>query len=115
MMIVKLGNGERLNLIGMMNFAPPVKGDITKIKIIREFKENLSFTESEHAEMGIKSISSENDPNIMSYKWDRTIPKEFEISEVIHEVIKKAISFFNEKEILEERHFTIYEKFMEQS
>ncbi len=39
----------------MMSLFPPQAGDLTTLKLVRQFRENLSFTEFEHKKLEIKT------------------------------------------------------------
>lgn len=102
---MKLLVHERLNLMGIL----PQEGDFTTLKIVRELRESLSFTEEEHAELNFQQEGE-------SIKW--TMPedaemlnKEIEIGKKAEGIIVAALEKLNEDKKLTEQFFSLYEKF----
>lgn len=100
---MKLTVAERLILLGLL----PKEGNFTMIKLVRELRENLSFTEKEH-----KALEFNNtDGNIT---WKETVqPKDIQIGEVLTIEIKGILKKMDEEKKLTEQVLTLYEKFME--
>ena len=102
---------ERLNLLNIL----PKEGDITTIRLVRELREKLSFTEEEHNEL---QITSEGD----TVKWKteddkgKLIPqtKEIEFGHTAFGIITNALKKLNEQKKIKEEHLELYEKFVEE-
>ena len=103
---------ERL-IVGMFL---PAKEDLTNLRIIRQVREDLSFSEEEH-----KVLKFENDSE--GTKWDlagsQVTMKDFSFGEKATEIIKdsmeKAFKELGEKKELTIEHLNLYDKFFVQS
>ena len=107
-MKVKLSIANRLSLLGLL----PEQGDITTIKIIRELREELSFTAEEHELIKFKPTGGNK------VLWDdAAIPdKEMEftgIREVILEGVKTQLRKEEETGKLLLDHLSLYEVLIE--
>jgi hypothetical protein len=104
---MKLNTLERLTAFELL----PKEGSFTNLKLIREAKEVLSFTDKEHKRLKFKQLPGG------SVQWDTQDPKvdsvEIKLGEVATGLIKKALENLDKAEKLEERHFSLYEKFVE--
>ena len=103
-MRVKLSVMNRLSLLGLL----PGQGDLTTIKIIRELREELSFTSDEHAALGFKPMP---DGKIV-WNEEALSDREFEfegIREVIIEGVKTQLRTMEEKKTLKLDHLSLYE------
>lgn len=100
---MKLFIQERIVLGGLL----PEQGNYVNLKLIREAKESLSFTEEEHSLYSFKQMG-EN-----SIQWDATKDKgtDFKLGAVVEKIIKEKLMELDEKEELDEKHYTLYEKF----
>lgn len=108
-MRVKLSVINRLSLLGLL----PGQGDLTTIKIIRELREELSFTPDEHIALGFKNM-----PN-GRVLWNEEVlsNKEFEFSgirEIILEKVKTQLRTMEEKGELKLDHLSLYEILIEE-
>lgn len=85
----------------------PREGDFTTLKLVRKFREDLSFTEEEH-----KKLKIVNDGNLIT--WDQSVDasRDFEIGEKMIEIITNSLVRLNDTKKLTEDHFSIYEKFV---
>ena len=103
----------KLTIIERITLSPllPESGSFVNLKLVREAREVLSFTQEEH-----DLYKFQTDPdNII--RW--TIPEnidpegtEIELSDVAMDMIKDALIELNNKEQLFERHLSLYEKFV---
>ena len=105
--IYKLSVQNRLSFLELMNNI----GDSTTLKIIRELREELSFSEVEHALLKFQRL-----PGGMT-KWDDNVePREFEFSgirEIILEEIKTKLKEEEKNEVLKLNLLPLYEVFIE--
>jgi len=107
-MRVKLSVMNRLSLLGLL----PGQGDLTTIKIIRELREELTFTPDEHAVLGFKPMPDGK----VAWNEEGLSDKEFEfegIREVILEEVKTQLRTMEEKKVLKLDHLSLYEVLVE--
>ena len=95
--------GERLVLLSTL----PQEGNFTTLKIVRELRESLSFSEEEHKTYGF------NQEGDMVF-WDKAkdTPKDVHIGEKATDIIVDALKKLNDNKKLRNEHFTLYEKFV---
>lgn len=93
---------ERLMLLNVL----PAKGDITTIRIRRELRENLSFSEEEH-----ERLKFTNDDEGIHWEAGVDIVKEVDIGEKAKEVIVKEMDALAEAGQFTEDHLDIYDRF----
>jgi len=97
--------GERLVLLDNL----PREGDYTTLKIIRELRESLSFTEEEHEAYKFR----QEDSNIF-WENDKGETKSITIGRKAIDIIKDILKGLNDKKKLKDEHFSLYEKFVEE-
>jgi hypothetical protein len=97
---------ERLVLLSIL----PKEGDFTTLKIVRKLREDLSFTEEEHAVLKFEDV--ENGGGV---KWNYTAEdsKEIQIGEKASDVISKVLEKLSSDKKLGEHHLSLYEKFVD--
>lgn len=97
---------ERLLLLNAL----PKEGDITRIRIIRELREALSFTEEEHVQFG---IVQEGD----RIGWDSPDggARDVDIGETALGIARETMQKMNEEKALTERHISLFEKICERA
>jgi hypothetical protein len=83
----------------------PVTGSFLNLKLVREIKEELSFTQSEHEEIQFKQNGDQ-------ITWEKDKEKEFEFNRVIYDLVVNSLKELDKQEKLEERHVSLYEKFV---
>ena len=96
--------GERLVLLDNL----PREGDYTTLKIIRELREALSFTEEEH-----KTYNFRQEDSQILWDNDKGETKDISIGEKATDIIKDTLKELNDKKKLRDEHFSLYGKFME--
>jgi len=134
--IMKLTVLERLLLLNIL----PAEGSYTNLKLLREAKENLSFTEEENRELGFRQQADqiiwnefqtinkatgkkvEGDPALVSKMINKNPDtfdkvsvvgeKEIDIGEVVTQIIVKELKKLNDGEKLKNEHVSLYEKFI---
>jgi predicted NUDIX family phosphoesterase len=102
---MKLSVMERLLLLNIL----PTKGTILKLRLAREFSEELSFTEEEHKKLNF--VENEG-----SVTWNDNVEntvKEIKIGKVMRELIKDELTKLEEKENLGVEHVDLYGKFFD--
>lgn len=101
---MKLNVLERINLLGIL----PKEGNFVTLKIIKDLKSNLSFTEEEIKEFNI--VTNENN---VTWNIKGQEEKEISIGEKATDVIVEALKKLDETKKLTEQYYSLYEKFCE--
>lgn len=101
---MELSVSERLVLLSIL----PTEGDYVTLKILRELRENLSFSEEE-----IKRLNFVQEENVV--RWDNKdeTTKDVSIGEKATDIIVAALKKLNETKVLRDEHLPLYEKFVE--
>lgn len=100
---MKLKILERLLMLDIL----PKEGSFVTLKIVRKLREKVSFTEKEIKDFEI----TQNEKNVSwNIKIDSEIEKEF--SDMETDMIKEKLKRLDDEKKLEEKHFTLYEKFI---
>ena len=86
----------------------PEKGSFVNLGLIRKAKENVSFSEKEHKDF---SINVKEDGRV-TWVDPGNSEKEIEFGDTVTEILKKVLKEMDSKEELEEKYFSIYEKFV---
>ena len=96
---------ERLVLLSIL----PKEGSFLTLKIVRELREALSFTEAEHQFLKFQQTDDQ-------IRWDSEAdqPVEIEMGTAAMGIIAAALKSLDEEKKLTEDHFELYEKFVEQ-
>jgi hypothetical protein len=95
---------ERLILLSVL----PKEGDFTTLKIVRKLREDLSFTEEEHAKLNFQTQENGG----VAWKMEGDIPREIKIGEKASDIIVEVLKKLNTEKKLTENHFSLYEKFV---
>ena len=102
---MKLFVHERLHAIGLL----PEQGDFLTLKVVREAREMLSFTEAEHEEFQFEqeegAVRWKNPENPEDLQRDIPLGKK------ARALIAEALEKKNEEKELTEQFFSLYEKF----
>ena len=100
-----LNTFERLILLNIL----PREGDFTTLKIVRNLREDLSFSEQEHKDLCITV-----DPKTGNVKWKTEADKEADIliGYKANALITSVLEKLNAEKKLTEQHFSLYEKFI---
>lgn len=101
---MELSVAERLLLLGLL----PKEGDITTVRIVHDLRRELSFTEEEHAALGVTI----EDGRI---HWDGAAeaPRDVPIGGKAQALIVSALEDLSDNGKLTEQHLGLYEKFVE--
>ena len=99
---MKLSVAERLTLL----MALPQEGDLTTIRIVARLRDELSFTEEEHAALGIEVADT-------GVRWNPDVDpgREYEFGAKATEAIVKALTRLSETGKLTAQHLTVCDKF----
>lgn len=109
-MRVKLSVVNRISLLGLL----PNEGDLTTIKIIRELREELSFTADEHALLGFRPAGDRK----VIWNEEAAVNKEIVFSgvrEIILEKVKTQLREMEDKGKLKLDHLSLYEVLVEKA
>lgn len=100
---MKVSVDDRLILLGVI----PQQGDFTTLKIIRDMKGELSFTEEEHK---ILKFRQEGE----TIHWEDGFEnKEINFGEKATDIITDAFKKLNDQKKLRIEHMELYEKFVD--
>ena len=101
---MELNTLERLLLLAIL----PAEGDYTTLKIVRALREDLSFTEEEHARL--KLITDDKQT-----RWDLSADtyRGYIFGIKAAAIIRDRLEKMNVEKKLTEQHLSIYEKFVE--
>lgn len=94
---------DRLMLLNIL----PKEGDFTTLKIVRTLRDNLSFSEEEHAALQFK-----REGNSTFWRDDVEVNKDVAIGEKATDIIVDALKALNKAKKLTEQHIDLYEKFV---
>jgi hypothetical protein len=97
---------ERLLLLNIL----PKEGDLTTLKIVRTLRDNLSFSEEEHAALQFKHEGG----NVM-WKDEAEANKDVVIGEKAMDIIVDALKALNRAKKLTDQHVDLYEKFVKEN
>lgn len=99
---MKLDVSMRIRLLGIL----PEKGNLLTLKIVRELRDDLSFSEKEHKDFKIKVTNT-------AITWaDGAKSKEVKIGDLANEVIVKSLKDMDEKEELTLPDIKLWDKFI---
>ncbi len=102
---MKLSVFERLLLLNIL----PAEGDMTTLRIIRQMKEDLSFTEEEHKALEFDM----GEGGSVRWKADADTMKDVPIGEKGQDIIKEQLVKANDQKKLQLQHMALYERFVE--
>jgi hypothetical protein len=97
---------DRLILLNIL----PKEGDFTTLKIIRKLREDLSFSEEEHAVLQFKQENGS-----VQWQQEADIPKDISIGEKASDVIADVLIRLDKEKKLQDMHYSLYESFVEKS
>ena len=103
---MKLSALDRLVLLNVL----PNVGTITTIRLVRELRENLSFSEEEHARLKFQS------PEGGGVTWDADAEGEevdIPIGPRAHTVVCDTLEELNKQEKVTQEYLGVWDKFME--
>ena len=101
---MKLNIMERLMVAQLL----PEKGSFVNLGLIRKAKENVSFNEQEHKDFQIKATEDGR----ITWVDPGNSDKDIEFGDTVTEIVKKALKEMDSKEELEEKYFSLFEKFV---
>lgn len=93
----------------LLNVLGGMEGDITTLRILRDLKGNLSFSEEEHKALEFKQEGAK-----MLWRPDADIPKDVVIGDVAKGIVKKRLQELDTQKKLREEHIPLFEKFVEE-
>ena len=95
---------ERLVLLSIL----PKEGNFLTLKLVRQLREALSFDELEN-----KRFNFVQDGDQVRWNESEKQEKEIEIGEKMTDLIVETLKGLDERKVLKEEQFTLYEKFVE--
>ena len=94
---------ERMILLNIL----PNEGDYSTLKILRQLREELSFSEEEH-----KIVNFERTPEGIKWETDKDFTKDISIGPKATQIITECLENLNNTKKLTEQLFPLYEKFV---
>jgi len=96
---------ERLVLLNLL----PSEGDFTTLRIVRELREALSFSEAEHVEYGL-TVSPEQ---VVAWRQEcDSDEKEVELGMVANSIIIERLKELDGRKKLTDAHLDVYDRFV---
>jgi hypothetical protein len=102
---VELSVKDRVVLLSTL---AAVTGNLTELRILRELRENLSFSEEEHAALSIAEREGR-----LYWNTDADQPREVEIGNVARRLIVRRLKELNREGKLADDHLDVIDKFPE--
>ncbi len=106
---MKLNVIERIHLLGIL----PAEGDFTTLRILRDLRAALSFTEQEHKDLGITVIPRPDGQQNITWNQAADTGKEIEIGPRARTIIEATLDGLEKGKRLPATHLELYERFME--
>ena len=95
---------ERLVLLGIL----PKEGNFLTIKLVRQLRESLSFSEEEN-----KAYSFKQEGDQIAWNTTTDQNKEIKIGEKMTDMVADVLKKMDKDKALKDDHYTLYEKFVE--
>lgn len=95
-----------LNRILLLNILPAA-GDVTTVRIVRNLREDLSFSEQEHTDFQLVQSDGK-----ITWNSDATTTKDIEIGPKARGVITKALKDLSDSQKLTPQYLDLYEQFV---
>ena len=94
---------ERLLLLSVL----PREGDITTLRVVRQMREALSFSEEEHVKLGIVFEGDQ-------VKWNPEVPQETDVAfgKKASEIAAKTLKKLSDDRTLHEDYLSLWDKFV---
>jgi hypothetical protein len=105
---------ERLTLLNIL----PQEGNFTTLKILREMREGLSFSEEEHKVLQFKGPGEQLQngevvqPGKVVWNTSGDVLKDVALGEKATEIVTERLKTLDQQSKLTDAHFSLYEKFM---
>jgi len=107
---MKLNIQERIVLLQVL----PAEGDFVTLKVLRDLRAVLGFSEEDHKKFKIETIT--DDEGKASITWDFKVgakETEVEMGDKAVEIVKESLKKLDEEKKLQPQHFSVYEKFIQ--
>ncbi len=101
---MELNTYERLLLLNNL----PARGSFTNLRIMRELREDLSFSEEENTAL---AFYEDEEDGMLHWDKEGDVPKEFEFGEVAQKIIREALLRVSESEKASEAVLDLWDKF----
>lgn len=96
-----LSVADRIVLLDIL----PAQGTFLTMKIVRQLRDNLHFSEEELAEFGLRQTAT-------GYEWDTSRDVEVPVGPKAHETIAEALKRLDAEGKISDREFSLYERFV---
>lgn len=105
-----LNLGERFALLGVL----PKEGNFATLKVVRKLKESLSLTEEEMKYFEVKQVTTKSGDTQITWNPKKALEgKDIEFGDFAEDMIGAKLKQMEIEKILEDKHFSLYEKFIE--
>lgn len=108
MKTMKLTIFERLMLLSIL----PGTGSYTMLKLMREFREALSFSEAEHKALNLREEQDEKGMKMVKWNPEVVSDKEVQIGDTVKDAIVKELKSLDKQNLLTNELLPIYERFI---
>ena len=107
---MKLDIQERIVLLQVL----PAEGDFVTLKVLRDLRGVLSFSEEDLKKFKIKTITDSEGKSSVTWNIEAgAVGAEIEVGEKATEIVKEALVKLDEEKKLGQQHFSLYEKFVQ--
>jgi len=107
---VKLDVKARLCLVALLENE---ESSFARLKLIRDFRSGLSLSENEQKLIGFKEEITPDGRAFSGWAYPEKDPlKEFEIGEILQEIISKNLKELDSNGKLKNEHYSLYEAFL---
>ena len=108
---MKLNVLERVTLLGIL----PKEGTFVTLKVLRDLQGLLGFSEEDHKNFKIVEIpATDKQPGQIKWGEEGLKDVEIEIGEKATDLIKESLLNLDKEKKLTEKHFSLYEKFIQE-
>lgn len=90
----------------------PQEGNVITLRIVRELREALSFTEEEIKRLDLRE-QDVNGVAALTWTQEADLGKEVAIGEVAHDIIVKSLRKLDQQQRLKDCHLPLWERFVE--
>lgn len=95
---------ERMILLNIL----PKEGDYSTLKILRQLREELSFSEEEHKVLDFSKPAD----GVIQWDNDKDFSKEIQIGPKANQIIVESLEYLNNTKKLNEQTMPLYERFV---
>jgi hypothetical protein len=107
---MELTASERMQLLQIL----PKEGDFATIRQVRKLRESLSFSDDDWKTFGLARVMDEQGNPTGAIRWnEKGLTTDIVLGEIATDLIVTTLRTLNDRKLLTEEHFSLYEKFIE--